>query len=187
MVDIETTGTTSFDNNGILQIAAVKFNYDTGDIDTNFFNACLRLPTHRYWDEGTRSWWSKQKPHILKDIMANGRDHRTVIREYYDWLLLDYPHDNAEGLRFWGKPTHFDYSFLASYLNEAGLSNPCSFRFARDLNSFMAGLSGSPAHPNMEQQVEFDGDQHNALHDSIFQIKMLLAQKDRYTSCENVA
>lgn len=184
MVDIETTGL-DIDNTAILQIAAVKFNYMTGEIDDNFFNASMTIPPGRYWDEGTRTWWGKQKPHILQEITRNGRHPQVVMREYYDWLLKDYP-DTNDGLRFWGKPTHFDFSFIDSYLKQYGLTNPCSFRFARDMNSFMAGLSGDPTHPDMEKRVEFDGDAHNALYDTIYQIKVLFEMKKRFTACENI-
>jgi hypothetical protein len=183
MVDVETTGTTSFDHTAIIQIAAVKFNFQTEEIDTNFFNASLTIPPGRFWDKGTKEWWAKQKPHILQNILATGRNPAVVTREFYDWLLVDYP---STGLHFWGKPTHFDYSFVASYFNQYGLSNPCHFRDARDLNSFMAGMAGTNETQNLEKDVPFDGDEHNALHDSIFQIKMLFEQKSRFTSCATV-
>lgn len=186
MVDIETTSSSSFDNGAIIQIAGVKFNYDTEDVDTRFFDAALSIPPGRYWDESTRQWWSKQKPEILKGIQARARDPRVVMREFYDWLLQDYPQETKEGLRFWGKPTHFDFSFIASYFNQYGLTNPCSFRHARDLNSFMAGLSGTPNTQNLEDVVEFVGDKHNAIFDSLHQIKMLFHQKNRFTASEIV-
>lgn len=185
MVDVETTGTTSFDHTAVIQIAAVKFNYETEEVSDNFFNASLTIPPSRFWDAGTREWWGKQKPHILKGIMASARHPQVVMREFYDWLLADYPQTD-DGLRWWSKPSHFDYSFIASYFNQYGLTNPCHYRNVRDMNSFMAGLSGSPAHPVMEKQVEFEGDEHNALYDSIFQLKVLFAQKARFTACENV-
>ncbi len=186
MVDVETTGTTSFDHTAILQIAAVKFNYETEEIDTNFFNASMTIPSTRFWDVGTREWWSKQKPGVLAGIMANGRHPQVVMREFYEWLLADYPQTD-DGLRWWSKPSHFDYSFIASYFNQYGLTNPCHYRTVRDMNSFMAGLSGSPNHPTMEKQIDFDGDEHNALYDSIHQLKVLFAQKHRWTACENIS
>jgi len=183
MVDIETTGTSSFDHNAVLQIAGVKFNFETEDVSHDIFNASLAIPPGRFWDKDTEAWWKKQKPHILQNIIIASRPAQEVMKEYHTWLLRDYPMTD-DGLRFWGKPTHFDYSFLASYLNQFGLQNPCHYRSARDLNSFMAGMSGSAETLNMERTVEFEGDQHNAIHDSLFQIKMLFAAKRRFTSME---
>jgi inhibitor of KinA sporulation pathway (predicted exonuclease) len=48
----------------------------------------------------------------------------------------------------------------------------------------MSGLSGSPDTLGMENQVEFHGDEHNALDDTLHQIKMLFAAKQRYQSVE---
>jgi len=183
MVDIETTGTKSYDHNAIIQIAAVKFNYDTEMVSDNIFNMCLAIPAKRYWEEGTREWWNKHRPHILQDIRARAMPADQVMRAYHKWLLEDYPM-NDEGLRFWGKPTHFDFSFIASYLDDYGLLNPCHYRFARDQNSFMAGLSGSPNHISLEDEIEFKGDAHNAIYDTFHQIKVLFAAKNKYLSLE---
>lgn len=186
MVDIETTGTTSFDHTAVIQIAAVKFNYDTEEVSEKFFNSSLTIPPGRFWDAGTREWWGKQKPGVLQGIMATGRHPQVVIREFYDWLLADYP-DTKQGLRWWSKPSHFDYSFIASYFNQYGLTNPCHYRAVRDMNSFMAGSTGSPSHPDAEKLIEFSGDEHNALHDTIFQLQVLFAHKAKWTACETVA
>lgn len=185
MVDIETTGTTSFDHTNIIQIAAVKFNYDTEEVDPNFFNMSLAFAPGRYWDESTREWWGKQKPHILQEIRHRAIPADQVIRSFYDWLLVDYPNTD-DGLRWWSKPSHFDYSFISSYFNQYNLTNPCHFRFVRDMNSFMAGLKGSPEHPKMEETVDFTGDEHNALHDALYQLKVLFTTKNRFQSMEYI-
>ncbi len=184
MVDIETTGTTSFDHTAMIQLAAVKFSYGSEDVCGDFFNASLSIPPNRFWDKGTEAWWKKQKPHILQNIIATARPPEQVMREFHAWLLKDYPSNTDDGLRFWSKPTHFDFSFIASYFNQYGLQNPCHYRSARDLNSFMAGMAGAGDTLNMEKQVAFHGDEHNALDDTLFQIKMLFAAKNRFTSME---
>lgn len=179
MIDTETTGVTSFDHTAMIQLAGVKFNYDTDEVSSDFFNMSLKIPAKRHWDESTRIWWGRQKPHILQEIMANGQDPHAVMSAFVDWLRKDYPHANPEGLRFWAKPAHFDFSYVASYLNEFGLPNPCHFRYVRDMNSFIAGLHGTAGHIRIEEEIEFVGDQHNALYDAIHQIKVLLEAKRR--------
>jgi len=186
MVDIETTGNDNFERHAIIQIAAVKFNYDTGEISDDFFDRCLRIHPGREWDPGTREWWRKQG-NVLQTIEARMEDPALVIHDFYHWLLKDWPKgrsDRNEGLQFWSKPTHFDFTFLASYLRMFGYVNPVGFRYARDMNSFMAGLSGNPAHPQMAEEIPFDGPAHNALFDCIHQIKTLLAMKGRFTRAE---
>jgi hypothetical protein len=183
MVDIETTGNDNFERYGIIQIAAVKFNYETGAVSDDFFDRCLRLHPGREWDRGTREWWTKQG-NVLQTIEARAEDPYTVVHDFYHWLLKDWPKgrsDRNEGLQFWSKPTHFDFSFLASYFRMFGFQIPCGFRFARDVNSFMAGLTGRPEHPKIPVEPEMDGPAHNALFDTIYQIKLLLAMKDQTT------
>lgn len=177
MVDCETTGVSSFDKNAMIQLAGVKFNIETQEVSPSVFNMSLKIPPNRFWDSSTREWWGKQKPHILQDILANGQDPKIVMGTFYSWLLEDYPATD-DGLRFWSKPTHFDFSFVASYFHEYGFRNPCHYRSARDLNSFMSGLHGNANTTGYENKVEFDGDEHNALHDCLFQIKMLFAAKN---------
>lgn len=184
MCDIETTGTNP-ERNAILQISAVKFNYETGEIDTNFFDRCLHVHPGREWDFDTRVWWTKQGG-VLEGIQARAEDPYTVMRSFYEWLLLDWPSTRKEGRQFWAKPVTFDYPFLVSYLKMFGMDMPCHFRYARDLNSFMAGLTGTTDHPGLEEEVEFVGDTHNALHDTLFQIKILLHAKSRVVKAEIV-
>lgn len=176
MVDIETTGT-DFSRNAIIQIAAVKFNYTTGEVSEDFFDRCLHIHPGREWDFECRTWWSKQ-PQVLAQIQSRAEDPHTVVKAFYDWLLKDWPSTQQEGLQFWSKPSHFDHVFISNYFKMFGYDMPCHFRYARDLNSFMAGLRGTPTHPEFpNDEPVLQGEAHNALHDTIHQIRLLLAMK----------
>jgi hypothetical protein len=166
MIDIETTGL-SPDRSAIIQIAAVRFNLETGAVDTDFFNRALRIPNHRHWDEGTRGWWLDQKREVLEDIYRRMEDWRVVMPAFFDWATT------KGQLRFWGKPTHFDYAFIQSYFRDAELGMPFHYRTANDMNSFLRGRYFPERVP--ELQVEFEGDAHNAIFDALHQIKVLLA------------
>lgn len=164
MVDIETTGVQP-DKNAIIQIAAVKFNLSKGTISPDFFNMSLEIPRGRYWDEGTRRWWS-DKPTVYADIVSRAQDPKAVMEAFLEWAR---PH---QSLRFWSKPTHFDYMFVSSYFSDYDMPNPFSYRDATDLNSYLRGLYAPFAVDKLD--IPFDGDAHNALDDTIYQIKMLL-------------
>lgn len=180
MVDVESTGT-DFGKNAIIQIAAVKFDYETGQVSDDMFDRCLHIHPGREWDQDCRIWWYKQND-VLEGIQARAEDPYTVVRSFYDWLLKDWP-QTTEGLRFWSKPSHFDHCFISNYMKMFGLEMPCSFRYARDLNTFMAGLKGDPGHPSYAD-VDFQGDAHNALYDVIHQIKLLLNAKSKTVRAE---
>lgn len=176
MVDVETTGLNPVDN-GMIQLAAVKFSLKDRAIDTsNMFEACLDMPSRRYWDEGTRQWWSQQKPHILRDIYSRMRPANDVMKEFADWVGYNPSVPN----RFWAKPTTFDWGFTASYFNDAGIRNPFHYRWATDLNSYIRGLAGNPEVES--HYVDFKGDAHNALFDVINQINQLFEASDHYAS-----
>lgn len=169
MVDLETTSTLP-DRGAIIQVAAVKFNMQTGEVSHEFFDRCMNIPPHRHWDEGTRHWWMRQKKSVLQGIYQRMEDPATVWDEFCDWA---YP---AGSMRFWSKPTHFDFNFVSSYCNDFQKPNPFHFRIATDMNSFLRGLWFPHEVPDL--QVPFKGNAHNALHDTLHQVKVLLTHKD---------
>lgn len=172
MVDIETTGTQP-DRTGILQIAAVKFNLETREVKVDdMFDRCLTLPAHRFWDQSTAAWWGRQKKSTLDTILSRAEPWQEVTKAFAEWGY-------AEGtqMRFWSKPTTFDFMFLASYFADMDLHNPFHYRAANDLNSFLRGMY-HPA-PVPELDVPFTGAVHNALADTLWQLKMLFAHLDK--------
>jgi oligoribonuclease (3'-5' exoribonuclease) len=175
MVDVETTGN-NFERNAIIQIAAVKWDYSTGRVSDDFFDRCLHIHPGREWDPETRGWWAKQG-NVLHEIQSRAEDPYTVIRAFYEWLLKDWPVGRREGLQFWAKPISYDFSYIASYFRMFGLENPCHFRYANDVNSFIRGLHGSTDHITYEEELPMEGDAHNALFDVLHQIKVVLHAK----------
>lgn len=170
MVDLETTGT-SPDETAIIQIAAVRFNLQTGEVDPNVFDMCLSIPPGRYWDEGTRLWWSKM-PDVLQDIWKRQRPPELVIRAFADWVNAGNP--NRDDLHFWSKPISFDWAFLQSYFRQFQVGNPFHYRYAQDMNTFVRARYYPEVAPNLEKELIFDGSEHNALDDVFHQIKVVL-------------
>lgn len=177
MCDIETSGTDP-GHSAIIQLAAVRFNLETRELDTeSMFNKCLLIPPRRFWDEGTRSWWGQQKREILSDIYARMEDPKTVMEAFSEWARSK---GSDEPLRFWGKPTHFDYAFVQNYFNQFEVYNPFHYRWAIDMNSYIRGLAGSSKVESFKN--DFQGDAHNALFDVINQIDCLFKATDHYRS-----
>jgi DNA polymerase III epsilon subunit-like protein len=168
IVDCETTGTDPY-HNGMIQLAAIKFNYDTEEIG-GVFNRSLVLPPNRYWSESTRQWWGQQRPGLLQEIMAKEEDAQDVIRAYHQFI-------GAEGqpLRFWSRGS-FDFWFVQSYMDQFGLPMPHQFWKARDTRSFLAALHGTADEPDLSW-VTAPGDAHNALRDNVVELKRLFNAK----------
>jgi hypothetical protein len=170
MIDLETTGT-SPEHTAIIQIAAVKFDITTGEISHDFFNRCLSIPNTRRWDEDTRQWWSKMSDQ-LRGIYGRMEEPAKVMEEFYWWLG-----GPSCQLHTWAKPLSFEFPFLSSYFKEFGPAMPLDFRKGRDLWTFMDGLN-FPYTPFNEKSVPFDGVVHDALFDTLHQVRLLFAAID---------
>lgn len=171
MVDLETTGTQP-DRHGILQIAAVRFDLMTMEIDgADTFQACLTLPTHRHWMEDTRRWWLKDKRELLEKLMNQQEEWVDVLKRFQAWVGPSKP-------QFWSKPVSFDFMFLSSYFADAGLANPFHYRYANDLNSFMRGMYFPRQPPHTEWNVKTEGEAHDALNDVFHQLHVLFKNYD---------
>lgn len=165
MIDIETTGTNP-EENAIIQIAAVRFNRLTGEIDPKFFDRCLHVPPGRYWAEDTREWWMNQ-PEVLTGLLTRAEPPEMVIKAFWEWVAAG---PSICPRAFWGKPITFDYNFINSYFRQYGLMQPFHYREAVDLNSYLLGRG----HENRREYwktIEPVGDAHNALHDCLYQIR----------------
>jgi DNA polymerase III alpha subunit (gram-positive type) len=185
MVDTETTGLDPH-LNGLMQIAAVKFNYATGEIGPAF-DRCMAMAPNRHWDEDTRTWWGSQRKDILQNIIRRMEAPQQVLIEFAQFMAAPEP------VRFWAKPVHFDFPMIASHYRQFGMVVPINYRFTRDLNTYVAAMNGGADHHQMEH-VEPPADAHNALVDVVYQLKILFAAKARdfgpvgveYAEIENV-
>lgn len=157
----------------MIQIAAVRFNPVTRQIDHNFFNGCLEIPPTRFWDEDTRSWWMKQNRSVLESIYARMRDPAEVMRDFWDWC------GGVEcRMAFLSKPLSFDFPFVASYFREFGPGRmPFDFRLGRDLRSVLVGLT-FPGPSFDDRSVPMQGPAHDALFDCLHQINVLFKAMD---------
>jgi len=168
MIDLETTGTDAAHNH-IIQIAAVRFDLEHKTIDTNeMFDRCLHpVGFNRYWDEETRSWWLRQKEGLLDSILNRAEMPENVIRDFADFVGRT---KASKPVRLWAKPISFEWPFIQSYMREHRVTFPIGYWNCVDLNSYINGR-GHDDRKAFWNNIEFQGDQHNALHDVIHQIQ----------------
>jgi oligoribonuclease (3'-5' exoribonuclease) len=169
MVDIETTGTDP-QFGGILQISAIKFNLETGETDSAVFDACPTSVPNRFWSEGTRNFWS-QRQKVYTGLVARQEPYMKVFQDFADWGARD------GALRFWSKPLSFDWPFLASHFGQLGLEMPFHYRYARDVNTYIAACKDRGAEHVDMMWVPSAGQAHNALADCVTQIRQVLAAR----------
>ena len=168
MVDVETMGK-SPDTTHMIQLSAVRFNLETREVSHDFFNRCLTYVPWRYTDDDTFNWWQSKKD-VLAGIYSRMEDPAVVMKDFVNWVgPIGYS-------RFWSKPSHFDWGFVAGYCRDFGQPMPFNYWEAMDMRSFMRGKSW----PNtmVEPKPEFIGDAHNALMDCLQQIKVLFTFMD---------
>lgn len=178
MVDVETTGT-DITKAGIIQLSAVMFNLETGEIGPEF-DRCLKLSPETIWDSKTLTWWTStpEKKTILKEIAERMEDPREVINDFIRW-------NRVEGApkHFWSKPSHFDYTLLDKYFRMYGYSNPYIYWKARDMRSYILGLVFPEELPDLKLKAD---NAHNALADVRFQVEELIRiTKERKSNANN--
>jgi DNA polymerase III epsilon subunit-like protein len=180
-VDLETTGTQP-EHAGILQLAAVRFDYDTGEIDPGpnpMFNSAVQPLPGRLWDFGTINWWREEKGRLahLGELMRTGRPANIVFPEFIDWI--GHP---SKPIRMWAKPSHFEQPFIESACKQMGITNPFHYRHCMDINSFIQGLrktAGVEA-ARGELELPFEGQQHDAIFDALHDLRVLLRAREVY-------
>ena len=173
MVDVETTGTNP-QFSGIIQLAAIKFNFDTEDVGGTF-DRCPQLLYGRFWDDNTKHFWQSH-PDVLASIQARQEPGVPVYRDFVNWVCEDAP---SRGYRFWAKPSKFDWPLVESHLLQCDLDMPFPHWQSRDLNSWIAGANHrSVSPPDMKWMVgQHTGPLHNALSDCVLQLRMLFNAK----------
>lgn len=174
MTDLETTGTDP-SHAAIIQIAAVRFDYDTGQIG-DAFCASLHVPPTRFWDESTRAWWMKQGE-TYDRIVSQAVDPEYVFKAFRDWCIAG---ATLQSQRLWAKPISFEWPFLQSYARQYNVELPFHYRNAVDLNSFTRGLSRQISDEPFGYDLPMEGDAHNALDDVFHQIKIALLARHTF-------
>jgi DNA polymerase III epsilon subunit-like protein len=178
MVDVETTGLNP-QTSAIIQLSAIKFNLAEHAIGSHFDRCPAPLPM-RSWNEGTRDFWMA-RPEVYHEIVSRQERPEDVFLAFMQWIDHDAPEG---GYRFWSKPLSFDYPIIASHFEQLGYPMPFHYRIARDMNSYLAGVRGDAEHPPFGDEVEFNGKEHNALHDCAYQIDVLFHGTKKFIATE---
>ncbi len=157
MIDIETMGVSH--DAVIIQLAAVQFDIETGEIGQKFvlpisMDHCM-IEGFRT-DKSTQEWWATQNQDILNKILENGMHPETVMEDF-SRLMFD------NDTKVWCHTT-FDFPIVQNYLKH--FKKPqMPYKLARDIRT-LVGLSGIDLN-----SYDWSQKTHDALDDCLFQIQ----------------
>lgn len=167
MVDLETWGVRP--GCDIRSIGAVLFDPTTGELGGQFYvateNPLIVIPSGRiprynlHRDPATVKWWSEQSSEAQAAFQDRVELH-AAMQKFSDF----YAETGAE--TFWCKGPHFDEAILAACYRAVGLLAPWSHRAPRDCRTIEEAAGGV--------ELAFEGTEHNALDDAIFQAKCVI-------------
>lgn len=168
MLDLET-----FDNvvtTAIVQIGAVVFDRDTGDIIDEFKadidpQSCVDMGLTIGVD--TIMWWLKQGDEARASITSTPRGHIKDVLANFNSFVAKYEPDPRK-VNVWCHAT-FDFPIMQNTYKAVGIEPPWHYRSARDLRT-LTDLSGVDIYA-----IRRTGTYHDALDDCRHQIKQFHA------------
>lgn len=167
MIDLETLGRAP--GVAIIQIAAVPFNINTGEISSNTFKMSIgKGPQIKFgykWDTNTIRWWEKENSKLFKEL-SNSKNHYVAVAIAFQKWFRSLP-DN-QNIRVWGNSNRFDLGILEGwYIKSIG------FKFQPFWNTWLENdcRTLSNLKPEIKRNLKFIGIKHNAIDDCKHQIK----------------
>ena len=177
MVDLETLGTSP--DCPVISIGAAWFDIPTRTIGPTFYMA-LELTDQiddrvRFADASTIKWWLSQS-NAAKHVFKEGaRPTADVLQLFYKWIMQEAgAGKNSKATKNcypWGNGCSFDLVILESMFKAYNVECPWLFYNQRDLRTYREYVGNN-------KKVEKLGTDHNALDDSISQIKYIFDCED---------
>jgi hypothetical protein len=159
MIDIETLGTTP--DSVILSIAAVRFDRETGEIGSHFYERIDCLQAGRVTCDETYAWWLKQSNELFDEATSG----KTPLKNALVFLKGFF----QEGQVVWSQGIDFDFAILDQAFRQHDIKPPWKYNAKRDTRTVYEICDFDP------RFIERQGDKHNALEDCHHQIKCVVA------------
>lgn len=136
-IDLETFGVNT--QAPIVQLGAVAFDLNTGDIASQFevtINLQSALLTGGRLDVSTSDWWKTQSKEA-RDSITEGRQAHIfeVLNEFCEWA--ENLEDKHGPMNFWAKGPGDDLAWLRGAYERCGIPEPWKFNQARDLRTLI--------------------------------------------------
>lgn len=176
MIDIETLGRTP--GVAIIQIAAVPFNINTGEVSSNTFKMSIgkgaQIKAGYKWDVNTIKWWKKENPKLFDELSNSSNHYVKVAVEFQKWFR-SLP-DN-QNIRVWGNSNRFDLGIIEGWYTKS-----IGYKFQPFWNTWLERDVRTLAmlDPKIKSETKFEGTKHNAIDDCKHQIKYCRAIVRKY-------
>tara|TARA_R110000868_G_C10973188_1_gene771514 strand:- start:55303 stop:55878 length:576 start_codon:yes stop_codon:yes gene_type:complete len=177
MIDLETLGTNT--DAPIISIGAAWFDIPSRQIGNTFY-AVLDVAEQmdsrkRFADASTIKWWMSQS-NAAKNVFKDGaKDSSEILTMFYNWVMTNAgAGKNSKQTRKcmpWGNGAGFDITLMESIFKSYGVECPWMFYNIMDLRTYRRFVGNGA-------KVEKLGTDHNALDDSISQIKYIFDCED---------
>jgi len=164
MMDCEALGTSA--DACIISIGAVKFDLESTAMDDAGFYASIsvesNLESHRRIQESTLLWWFNQDKAAQQVFHEPKQTLHGALVDLTEWL--------GEGESFmWSNGADFDLPMAAHAYTSLCMDVPWAFWRSRCVRTYK-NLPGAK-----DVKLAFDGVEHNALADAVYQAKMVQA------------
>ena len=173
MIDIETLSTHK--NAAIIEISAVEFNKETGEIGETFDLLIDQKDwsnNDRHIDGETIQWWFKQSDEARKRFTE--KQENVEYGSLYtalcglSYFIMDCDSiDDDKNVVVWGNGASFDIAILESAYNFFNKEIPWKFWSVNDVRTIV------DLKPSIKSKCKFKGIKHSAVDDCKHQIKYL--------------
>lgn len=167
MLDLETAGISP--GVALIQIAAVPFNANTGEVSNNTFSKAINMQ-HQIdngfkFDISTLRWWRRTNNDLFKKLSESPFTYNIVGKEFQSYFN-NLP--NSKEIRVWGNSARFDLGLLEGFYKRG-----IGYKFQPFWNTWkeMDVRTISALKPDIKANMTFVGEKHNAIDDCKHQIK----------------
>lgn len=172
MTDIETLGNKT--DSTIIQISAIAFNIETGEID-NTFNEIVDITKidNIKLTGSTLKWWFNTDKDLLAKILNEGTlSSEEVLTKFHAWITNIQSHHNVgkENVYFWGKGILFDNKMIQHQLESIGLDYPIFYRNDRDVRTLIE-LAATKLNITDQELQDMYTDSNLIAHDAFDDVK----------------
>lgn len=180
MLDLETFGVGN--NPVIIQLSAVPFNLETGEIYDEGFDYLVEpmscVQSGLKVTGTTVEWWLKQNMSVIDKVfiqsIKDGAPLKDTLINFGKYINHQKTLTGCEEIRLWGNGLLADNKWLESSYEACNLAVPWKYHEHSDVRT-LVDLGVRILGTDLKKQTVFEGEKHNAIDDCKHQIKYCCA------------